>query len=177
MSQTPACACRLPRRRSACCGVIQMPSTDSPPSCAPSCTIGRRDQQEMRVEALGHGLGRDPVRERHHQVGGQHQVLPAHDVDERACRPSAAARGSVSTSRCAAVGIDHLLRCRAGGPAPGPPPRRSRGRPPRRTHAPAPPAPAAPARPRPRRYPPHRPCRPETPGRRRRSRSRGGAPP
>ena len=36
----------------------------------------------MRVEALGLRLGRDPVREGHHDVGGEHQALGAHEIEE-----------------------------------------------------------------------------------------------
>ena len=79
--------------RRACRGAIHRPSTDSAPSCAPSWLIGRRDQEEVRVEALGHACGRDPVRERHHQVGGEQQVLAADEIEEASSRPRAGPRG------------------------------------------------------------------------------------
>ena len=75
--RVPACASAR-----ACCGAIHRPSTDSRAVVRAELADRRRHQEEMRVEALGHPLRRDPVRERHHQVGGEHQVLAADDVGE-----------------------------------------------------------------------------------------------
>ena len=76
----------------------------------------RGDQEEMRVEALRHDLRRDPVGERHHQVGGQHQVFLAHDVDERGL--ALEQRRAVGLDQAVRrIGVDDLVACRGGAPA------------------------------------------------------------
>ena len=102
----------------------------------------------MRVEALGLVLRRDPVRERHHQIGGEPQALLADEVEE-----GRVARRRDARDRSRPAGARRrprpCLRHRSAGRAPGPPPRRSRARPPPGRRARARRQPTARARPTP----------------------------
>src|SRR5260221_11087506 len=72
-------------------------------------------EEEVRIEALGHGLGRDPVRPVQQLVGGEHELLGLGDCSQRGGLALQLVAIPIQTRK-------HAWSKRRGGTRPAPPP-------------------------------------------------------